>query len=101
MISHQEEFQKKWAKIIAKAWSDPAFKKKLLENPKAVLVAEGISLPKELHVEIHESTHKVIHLNLPSKPESEMSEDTLLKIAAGASIGPPGGSGCSSPDYCN
>ncbi len=84
MVSHRGEFQKKWAKVIAKAWSDPAFKKKLLHNPTAVLAAEGIELPKEVHVEIHESTNKVIHLNLPHKPEGELSEEKLLKIAAGS-----------------
>ena len=28
--NHQEEFSKKYAEVIAKAWSDEGFKKKLL-----------------------------------------------------------------------
>ena len=86
MANREAEFQKKWAKVIAKAWSDPAFKKKLLQNPAAVLAAEGIALPKGLHVEIHENTNKVIHLNLPHKPEGELSIGNLQNIAAGGCL---------------
>ncbi len=82
MPPHQKDFTKKWAKVIAKAWSDPAFKQKLLQHPEATLAAEGISMPKEVHVEIHESTNKVIHLNLPAKIEGALSEEKLLQIAA-------------------
>ncbi|MBS0650915.1 MAG: NHLP leader peptide family RiPP precursor [Verrucomicrobia bacterium] len=84
MKANQAEFQKKWAKVIAKAWSDPAYKKKLLENPEATLAAEGISMPKGIHVEIHETTNKVVHLNLPQRPEGDLSEEQLLKVAAGS-----------------
>ena len=87
MASHEAEFQKKWAKVIAKAWSDPAFKKKLMHHPNETLMAEGLGLPKGVHVEIHESTSKVVHLNLPQRPEGEVSEETLLQIAAGATAG--------------
>ncbi len=86
MVYRQEELQKKWAKVIAKAWSDPAFKKKLLQNPEATLAQEGLPIPKGVHVEVHESTNKVLHLNLPHRPEGELSEDKLLKIAAAASF---------------
>ena len=78
-----KEFQKNWAKVIAKAWSDPAFKKKLLQNPETTLAAEGIPMPKGMHIEIHENTNKIIHLNLPERPEGDLSEEKLLKIAAG------------------
>ncbi len=84
MVSHRAEFQKKWAKVIAKAWSDPAFKKKLMHHPQETLAAEGLALPKGVHVEIHESTGKIVHLNLPQRPEGEISEEALLQIAAGA-----------------
>jgi len=34
-----------YAKIIAKAWRDPAFKAELIAKPAAVLKAEGIDVP--------------------------------------------------------
>ncbi len=87
MVTRQEEFQKKWAKVIAKAWSDPAFKKKLLQNPEATLAQEGLPIPKGVHVEVHESTNKVLHFNLPPKPEGVLSEEKLLKMAAAGGAG--------------
>ncbi len=86
MVTQQEDFPKKWAKVVAKAWSDPAFKKKLLEHPEATLAAEGLSAPKGVHVEVHENTHKVVHLHLPTKPERALSEDKLHKIQLARSI---------------
>lgn len=83
MKANEKEFQKKWAKVIAKAWSDPAYKKKLIENPEATLAAEGLSTPKGMHIEIHENTNKVVHLNLPQRPEGDLSEEQLQKVAGG------------------
>ena len=40
-----EENKKLWAKIVAKAWCDEAFKAELLNNPEQVLKAEGAEIP--------------------------------------------------------
>ena len=93
MAIRKEDFQKKWAKVVAKAWSDPAFKKKLLENPEATLAHEGLSMPKGVHVQVHESTNKVVHLNLPPKPEGALSEEKLQKVA--------GAYGCNNNSFAN
>jgi hypothetical protein len=45
MEETSEEQGKKYAKLIAKTWSDESFKEKLLSDPRAVLEAEGISVP--------------------------------------------------------
>ena len=82
MVTRQEEFQKKWAKVVAKAWNDPAFKKKLLQDTEATLAHEGLPMPKGMRLEVHENTNKVFHINLPPKPERELSEENLKKIAA-------------------
>lgn len=82
MAMIEKDLQKKWAKVISKAWSDSAFKKKLLENPGTTLAAEGISLPKGVQVKIHEQEENIFHFNLPEKPTGELSEDKLFKIAA-------------------
>jgi hypothetical protein len=35
--------------LIAKVWSDESFKERLTSDPKAVLEAEGISVPKDVN----------------------------------------------------
>ena len=39
-----------FAKIIAKAWRDPAFKAQLIANPAAALKAEGMDVPADMTV---------------------------------------------------
>jgi hypothetical protein len=65
-----EQSRKKMARVIAKAWSDESFKKKLLADPKAVLASEGIPLPAEVTVKALEQTDKVMYFVIPSKPSS-------------------------------
>ncbi len=48
----REEQGKKYAKLIAKAWSDEAFKERLLTDSRAVLEAEGISVPPGVDIKV-------------------------------------------------
>ena len=82
-MKNREEFNKKWAKVVAKAWTDEAFKQKLLKNPEKTLKEMGLELPKDTHVEIHEQKGNGIHFILPQKPRGELSEIELKKYAAG------------------
>ena len=55
--------------IIHRAWRDPVFKQRLLEDPRGVLEGIlGIVLPAELKVCIHEQTPTEVHLILPMAP---------------------------------
>ena len=56
------------AKIISRAWSDPAFKKKLLSDPHAALAEEGLKVPAGTTVKIHENTDSTHNIVLPAKP---------------------------------
>jgi hypothetical protein len=57
--------------IITRAWSDEAFKQKLLAEPKATIEAElGVTLPQDIEIFIHEQTPTQLHLILPMKPDS-------------------------------
>ncbi|MEI6159265.1 MAG: NHLP leader peptide family RiPP precursor, partial [Roseococcus sp.] len=47
-----------FAKIIAKAWRDRAFKAELIANPAAALKAEGIDVPAGMAVTVLENTDK-------------------------------------------
>ena len=41
-----EANKKLWAKIVAKAWCDEAYKAELLNNAEQVLKAEGAEIPR-------------------------------------------------------
>lgn len=79
------------AKIIARAWRDPRFKKQLLENPHAAMQTElrdidpSIVLPAALQVHVHEETPNVYHLVLPRNPRDitlgEVLGDNLEAVA--------------------
>ena len=60
-----EKQSKVWGQLIAKCWSDEAFKKKLLDHPEAVLKEQGLEVPVGCQVKIVEDTAKVVHLTLP------------------------------------
>jgi hypothetical protein len=78
-----EQLQQAWGKVVARAWSDELFKKRLLADPAAVLKENGIEVPKEAAVKVVENSAKVVHLILPGRP-AELSETELDQIAAGA-----------------
>lgn len=80
----KEEMQKAWAKIIAKAWSDPKFKEKLMKDPKGVLESNGIQISPQTKVVVNENSKNTLYLTLPEKPSGELSEEKLQAIAAGA-----------------
>jgi hypothetical protein len=72
-----------FAKIIAKAWRDPAFKVELIANPAVALKAEGIDVPAGMAVTVLENTDKHFHLVLPPVPTDELSDEALDAVAGG------------------
>ena len=81
-----EENKKLWAKIVAKAWCDEAFKAELLNNPEQVLKAEGAEIPEGVHVHVVEeqkpSTAEDVYLYLPPVKETIIMDETEVKKAA-------------------
>lgn len=71
-------------KVIARAWRDPAFKAKLLADPKAVLKEAGVTFAADVTVRVVEDTATHFHLVLPPKPSGALSEEALDHVAAGA-----------------
>jgi hypothetical protein len=63
-----------WAKIVAKAWADEDYKRRLLDDPAEVLKAEGLDIPEGWEVKVLESTEKQALLVLPPKPEGCVEE---------------------------
>jgi hypothetical protein len=66
-----ESPNKRFAHIVARAWSDPKFKKRLLSDPKAVLAEYKLDLPPGVtEVLIVENTEDTVYFILPAKPGS-------------------------------
>lgn len=68
---------------MARAWSDEAFKQRLLADPAAVLAEQGIAVPPGVEVRMHENTATVFHLTLPPAPSDELSDEQLDGVAGG------------------
>ena len=80
-----EENKKLWAKIVAKAWCDDAFKAALLNNAEQVLKAEGAEIPEGVHVHVVEeqkpSTAEDIYLYLPPVNQTITLDNEEVKKA--------------------
>jgi hypothetical protein len=83
-----EQPQVQWGQIVAQAWRDEAFRRRLLAEPAAVLKEHGLEMPAGVQVRIVEDTEHVIHLTLPRRPASpgEVSEEELATVAAGRAM---------------
>jgi hypothetical protein len=87
MAEQYGDWDLKWELLVADAWADPDLKKRLLENPAAVLKERGMGLPKGTQVKVLEDSATVMNLVIPNKPaEDELAEEELEEVA--------GGSGC-------
>jgi len=61
--------------IITRAWADPAFKARLLAEPKrSIEEALGITLADDIEIVMHEQTPSTLHLILPMKPDDEAAD---------------------------
>lgn len=73
-----------YAKVVKRAWNDPAFKAQLLSDPAAALTSMGLPLPSGMKVKVVEDTDQLIHLVLPPQPEGdELADESLDLVAAG------------------
>jgi hypothetical protein len=85
---------KRWAQLVARAWEDEDFKRRLLSEPAAVLEEGGIEVPpgrpiRVLQHEAEEEQDGVVTLTLPAKPSSEdlIEEDLSLPGQGARPIG--------------
>jgi hypothetical protein len=82
MEGDRGEQNKKYAKVVAKAWSDESFKESLIADPKAVLAAEGISFPSGTDIKVVEQTDKQLYFVIPPRPEGLSVEEVDTRLAA-------------------
>ena len=78
----ENERNRKTARLIAKAWSDPAFKARLVADPGAVLRAEGFHIPDGQEIRVLENSENLHHFVLPAAPD-ELTDEQLERVAGG------------------
>lgn len=79
MKEDRGEQGKKYAKLIAKAWSDESFKERLQTDSRAVLEAEGISIPQGADVKVLEQTDTQFYIIIPKLPVGMSHTDLLAE----------------------
>jgi len=72
-----------FATIVARAWEDEDFKRRLLEDPTAVCRQEGMDFPEEMKIDMRENTSQSTHLVLPAE-NCEESIDQLRELIKSA-----------------
>ncbi len=85
MVMSREQYEerlKTYGRLVARAWEDEAFKQRLLADPKATLVAEGLTFPEGAEVRVVEPNDRLVYFPLPPKPEG-LSPEELSSIAGG------------------
>jgi len=77
-MTKQQEYQQKWGQLVARAWSDEDFKRRLLAEPEAVLNEAGLNVVEGVQIKIMENTDRLAYLALPAKPAAgDISEEQL------------------------
>src|SRR5438874_2249526 len=79
----QQERARQWGQLVARAWTDPAYKQRLLADPAAGLAEQGLTVPAGVAVQVHETTPAVVHLVLPPPPSDKLDLEQLDQVAAG------------------
>ena len=58
----RQAFQKAWGRVIARAWADAGFKKRLLAAPEEVFLEYGFEVPSNILIKIMENGDRMIQL---------------------------------------
>ena len=90
----ERDFAKKFGQVVARAWSDPAFKKRLTSDPRAAAKEYDIQIPTGIEVKVVEDTDSVRHVILPLRPSAQDLSDEQLEQVAGGGCTACGATGC-------
>jgi Nitrile hydratase, alpha chain len=80
-MTQQMSEERLWGQVVARAWSDEDFKRRLLADPRAVLAEHGIDVPDDVEVRVVEDTPRVRHFTLPPSPAGELADEELVGTA--------------------
>jgi len=85
-MSKKPNRQQTEAKINVRAWKDPAFKEKLMQDPRSALKDMGMSkIPEALAIQTIEEKKNQWIIRLQERPVNyhDLSEEALEKAASG------------------
>jgi hypothetical protein len=86
--------------VITQAVQDPAFRARLLADPKAVFAEMGLSIPPEVNIQVLQETAEQYYLVLPAAVErragTSLSDAELEHVAGGAVSDNTQWTGCAS-----
>lgn len=82
-MADYDDLQRRMARIVARAWADEDYKRRLLTDPAGVLAEEGIEAPPGAEVRILEDKEDVVHVVLPAPPPSEVREEDVARKLIG------------------
>ena len=68
MTDSKPDLSKTWARVVAKAWADEEYKRRLLADPAAVAREEGVPVPAGLTLKVVEDAPGTRTLVLPPQP---------------------------------
>jgi hypothetical protein len=73
-----------WSQIVARAWCDADFMKRLRSDPRAMLAEHGLDVPADTDVQVDEGTEAKVedtdavrHFVLPANPPDDLMEEDL------------------------
>jgi hypothetical protein len=89
MVENEDFSQHIYGQIVLKAWKEPAFKKKLLDNPREALKEMGINIPLDVKLDVHLQSSEHLHFIIPEKPPQlgELSAEEMIKTVGGRMAG--------------
>lgn len=91
-MADQESVQDKVAEIIARAWSDLSFKKRLHEDAREVLLEMGVEIPSGKSVRVVEDTADTYYLYIPPAPTADILGVQAVDVTSG--VGSSSGQCC-------
>lgn len=81
------------AQLITQAIQDPAFRQRLVGNPKAVLAEQGLDVPEDVQINVLQESSTQYYLVLPalelptgSGEVAELSDEELEAVAGGVNL---------------
>jgi hypothetical protein len=90
-----------WSQIVARAWCDEGFMKRLWSDPRAVLAEHDLEVPPGIEVNVEEGTEvkvedtdAVRHFILPGSPPDDLTDEELVGDGVAWCCGACHGCGC-------
>jgi hypothetical protein len=73
-------------RVAARALEDDSYRDRLIADPASVLREEGLTVPENVEIEVHQNTPTKVHLVLPPGPPAEgeldLGETNVLRLMA-------------------